>query len=272
MAGKSSFDPSLLELFTAELDVHLPALTEGLLVLDKEPGATGQLSSLMRAAHSIKGAARIVGLDTTVELTHALEDCFVAAQENSIRFTSDSVDVLLRSLDLLPRVAQPEVDPGDLVLVADIVKELKAIKEGRSAAPAPAVPAPAVPPPGTPSPPPPATPPPAETPDPFAAAVATTGNDAAAETILQIPVHLDATSAEQLRLRLVALLRRRVPMIQLDFRAVAHVDPTGLALLAGAARQARSGPEPTTLEISNAPNSVRQLLQQTRLDLILTVR
>jgi anti-anti-sigma factor len=257
MAGKSSFDPSLLELFMAELEVHLPTLSEGLLTLERDPGATGQLNELMRAAHSIKGAARIVGLEKTVALTHVLEDCFVAAQEKRIHLTSDSVDVLLRGLDLVPRVARPEIDPGDLLLVDALVQELQAVKEGR-VAPAPvSVPSP--------------TPPPEEEPDPFGNAVATTGTGDAAETTLQVPGTLNAASAEQLRARLVELLKRQVPTIQLDFSEVDHVDPTGLALLAGAARRAASGPHPTTLEIHNAGSTVRHLLHQTRLDRLLTV-
>ncbi len=247
MSGRSSIDPSLLELFGSELEVHLPTLSEGILALEKDPGAVSQLKELMRAAHSIKGAARIVGLDQTVKLTHVLEDCFVAAQEGRIQFTSDSVDVLLRTLDLLPRVAQPEVDPADLPQVEALVTELQAIKEGRSAAPPP------------------------ENPDPFEQAVATTGTDAAAETTLQVPGSLDAASAEQLRSRLVALLNRQVPTIQLDFTAVDRVDPIGLALLAAAARRASSNPRPTTLEIHNAGSTVRHLLQQTRLDQVLIV-
>jgi len=241
MSGRSSVDPSLLELFRSELEVHLPTLNDGLLALEKDPGAAGQLEALMRAAHSIKGAARIVGLAKTVELTHVLEDCFVAAQEGRIKFTGDSVDVLLRALDLLPRVAQVEVDPADLPRVDAVVAELQAVKEGRPPAPRPA-----------------------EAPDPFGRAVATTRTDAAAETTLQVPGNLDATAAEALRSRLVALLKRRVPAIRLDFREVDRVDPTGLALLAAAARR-------TTLEIHNAGTTVRHLLQQTRLDQVLTV-
>jgi len=34
----------------------------------------------MRAAHSLKGAARIVDLADGVRVAHAMEDCFVAAQ------------------------------------------------------------------------------------------------------------------------------------------------------------------------------------------------
>ena len=51
-ANKLTFDPSLLELFRAEIDIHLPALSEGLLALEKDPGEAQQLGALMRTAGS----------------------------------------------------------------------------------------------------------------------------------------------------------------------------------------------------------------------------
>jgi two-component system sensor histidine kinase and response regulator WspE len=38
----------------------------------------------MRAAHSLKGAARIVGMDAGVSVAHVMEDCLVAAQEGRL--------------------------------------------------------------------------------------------------------------------------------------------------------------------------------------------
>ena len=67
----------------------------------------------MRAAHSIKGAAKIVGFDAAVQVSHHLEDCFVAAQRGQIKLGSDSVDVLLRGVDALGRLgATAEVGRG----------------------------------------------------------------------------------------------------------------------------------------------------------------
>jgi len=40
------------------------------------PSYTGSTGNLMRAAHSFKGAARIVNLLAAVRLAHAMEDCF----------------------------------------------------------------------------------------------------------------------------------------------------------------------------------------------------
>src|SRR5690606_29063154 len=66
-------DLPLIELFRMEAEGQLAVLTEGLLALER--GDTSQLEALMRAAHSLKGAARIVGLDTAVRVAHAMEDC-----------------------------------------------------------------------------------------------------------------------------------------------------------------------------------------------------
>ena len=85
---------------------------------------------MMRAAHSIKGAARIVGLDAAVRVAHALEDCFVAAQRGLIRILPGHVDVLLRGVDLLSKVSlapeaesdawQAENGPDVDAIVADL--------------------------------------------------------------------------------------------------------------------------------------------------------
>src|SRR5262245_44955483 len=72
---------SMMELFRMEAESHTATLSAGLIALEGKPAASSVIEPLMRAAHSIKGAARIVGLDTVVRIAHALEDCFVAAQQ-----------------------------------------------------------------------------------------------------------------------------------------------------------------------------------------------
>src|SRR4051812_48390509 len=70
-------DLSMLDLFREEVEIHLPVLNEGLLALEKEPNQPKRLEALMRAAHSIKGAARIVGVEAAGQLAHVMEDCLV---------------------------------------------------------------------------------------------------------------------------------------------------------------------------------------------------
>ncbi|HEY9690721.1 MAG TPA: response regulator [Oculatellaceae cyanobacterium] len=99
-------DLSMLHLFRMEAESQAAVLNEGLLALETNPNANEALESSMRAAHSIKGAARIVGLDAAVKLAHIMEDCFTAAQKGEISLTSDDIDILLQAVDVLLRLSQ----------------------------------------------------------------------------------------------------------------------------------------------------------------------
>ena len=104
-------DDSMLELFRQEAETQIALLTQELLILEANPQSDEALEALMRAAHSIKGAARIVSLDAVTTLAHWMEDCFIAAQSQIITLGSDQIDVLLQSVDLLQGLSQVmEVD------------------------------------------------------------------------------------------------------------------------------------------------------------------
>lgn len=92
---------SMQDLFRQEAESQTLVLTGGLLALENDAGAADQLELCMRAAHSLKGAARIVGIDAGVDVAHAMEDCFVAAQRGEIRLGKRHIDLLLRGGDLL---------------------------------------------------------------------------------------------------------------------------------------------------------------------------
>jgi two-component system chemotaxis sensor kinase CheA len=156
-----TFDPSLLDLFRAEIDLHLPALGEGLLALEKDPRAAERLESLMRAAHSIKGAAKIVGVEPAVRIAHAMEDCFVAAQKGDLLLGSDGIDALLRGVDALQRITVPDASERGAVTedeLRGLTDALAAVRAGKqveqttdeapaeAAAPPPRPPDPAPPP------------------------------------------------------------------------------------------------------------------------------
>jgi two-component system sensor histidine kinase and response regulator WspE len=104
MSGPDLSNMSMLELFRLDAESQFQALTGGLLALERDPVAAEQLEICMRAAHSLKGAARIIGLDVAVKITHAMEDCFVAAQRSALRLRQSHIDVLLRGIDLLTRI------------------------------------------------------------------------------------------------------------------------------------------------------------------------
>ncbi|MGO1068778.1 hybrid sensor histidine kinase/response regulator [Lysobacter sp. CA199] len=96
---------SLHDLFRMEVEGQAQVLTEGLLVLESQPDSAAELESCMRAAHSVKGAARILGLSAAVAIAHVMEDCLVAAQERRLVLDRAAVDALLRGVDLLSKIA-----------------------------------------------------------------------------------------------------------------------------------------------------------------------
>jgi len=103
-----SADLSMLDLFRLEAEGQGQALVSGLLGLEQDHAAAEHLDACMRAAHSLKGAARIVGLDAGVDIAHALEDCFVAAQAGTIVLGQPQIDRLLEGVELLLRVAKSD--------------------------------------------------------------------------------------------------------------------------------------------------------------------
>ena len=103
-----SADLSMLDLFRLEAEEQGQALVSGLLGLEQDHAAAEHLDACMRAAHSLKGAARIVGLEAGVDIAHALEDCFVAAQAGTIVLGQPQIDRLLEGVELLMRVAKSD--------------------------------------------------------------------------------------------------------------------------------------------------------------------
>lgn len=133
----SSF--SMLDLFRTEVSEQGKVLTDGLLALEANPTAADRLEELMRAAHSIKGAARLVGVEPVVRLAHVAEDAFVAAQNSTITLNSIHVDVLLSAVDKIISISElteNEIAGWDALHgneLDELVNSIAAIKSGEVA-------------------------------------------------------------------------------------------------------------------------------------------
>ncbi|MDD5627534.1 MAG: hybrid sensor histidine kinase/response regulator [Elusimicrobia bacterium] len=142
----------MFDLFCAEVETHAATLTDGLLGLERGGGSAQAIEPLMRAAHSIKGAARIIGVDAAVKVAHAMEDCFVAVQAGRTALGPADVDVLLSGVDWLKKVpaaadrATCALPEADVRLAEETTARIRALGTGAQSAPAPAVPVPAPPP------------------------------------------------------------------------------------------------------------------------------
>lgn len=242
----------MMELFRAEVESHSESLTKSLLQLERDPTDTSVFESMMRAAHSIKGAAKIVRVELAIELAHIIEDCFVAAQHGELSINPADVDVLLNAIDLLVRIAEATRDSNTTwdTLRTDVKKcvaQLRCLREGRpigdqmptdsppTMEKKPSQPAP------TASQPPAASQPAASQPiesttRPVSAVHLTPVLTPSKPKNIKITVGatLYKNDAEQLRKLLIDQLSQEAVTVQIDLSKTQELDPIGLAFLAAA--------------------------------------
>src|ERR1700674_5164664 len=92
----------LMDIFQAELDEHLGTLNKGLLALEQGPmpdDRAAVLSNIFRAAHSLKGAARAVGVKDIEAMAHRLEDALGAIRQGDRPLMPQHIDTLLMTVD-----------------------------------------------------------------------------------------------------------------------------------------------------------------------------
>ncbi len=134
-------DFSMFELFRLEAENQSMQLNKDLLDLEDEVSSASLLESLMRASHSLKGAARMVGVDAVVNIAHVMEDCFVSAQKNELLISKTHIDHLLKSVDLIDLItkvdekSQNQWYEDNRQKVDDVVKEFSKLSGGKDDTP-----------------------------------------------------------------------------------------------------------------------------------------
>lgn len=121
-----NIDMSLIDLFLIEVENHSRSIETGIVELETDT-TPQKIESLMRAAHSIKGAARIIGLDSAVGLAHSMEDVFSSAKKGEIALNSENIDLLLKCNDIFKEMllVQPEKIPSYFEKNLDLINNLK---------------------------------------------------------------------------------------------------------------------------------------------------
>ena len=100
-------DPELHRLFKAESAEHLAHLDDGLLRLEKTPTDPALLEEVFRESHSLKGAARMLGLSRIETAAHDLESIFNAARKGEAPLTPEAIEHMNAALtDLRQRVQE----------------------------------------------------------------------------------------------------------------------------------------------------------------------
>ncbi len=117
-------DPELLATFRAEVEERLASLQSGLLVLESHAQPRQVVSGLFRDAHTVKGSARMLGLDDVLRVSHGIEDLLGAVRDGRFAARRDLVDLLLAACDGISRALPGEnaLEEGALQPLVDALK------------------------------------------------------------------------------------------------------------------------------------------------------
>ena len=131
-------DSDLLAIFWEEANEHLTTLNDVLLKLEMaeatEADSQHLLKELNRVAHSLKGAARAVGLTRIETVAHYMEEVFQAVMNQTLMLSPTIADTIYDGIDLIQTIADG-ADPQPDVLTRVITKLEQAIVRGVAPAP-----------------------------------------------------------------------------------------------------------------------------------------
>ena len=100
--------------FFDESDEHIQEMERQLMALDPASPDAEALHSVFRSAHSIKGGSGIFGFDALTNLTHVMENLLDRARNGQQQVTTDIVDLLLSTLDVLIDTLQAYRNDSDV--------------------------------------------------------------------------------------------------------------------------------------------------------------
>lgn len=126
----------LIASFRAELAEHVQTMNAGLLALEQGT-VTGEqrqtvLEDIFRAAHSLKGAARAMGVTMVEQLAHALESVLDDLQNGGIEPTTLLFTACYRTVDAI-QVVQTSYEAGETTPPMEALQALAELEQARLA-------------------------------------------------------------------------------------------------------------------------------------------
>ena len=111
MAIDSDIRDQAYQYFILEAPELLQVMETELLTLTQER-STAKVHNMMRAAHSLKGGAASVGLETIKTLAHSLEDIFKALFHEELEIDTEIESLLLQAYDCLRLPVMEQITHG----------------------------------------------------------------------------------------------------------------------------------------------------------------
>lgn len=100
----------LLQSFREETEECLAQMEQSLLVLETHPEHRELISSLFRAAHTIKGNASLLEFNTLARFLHNVEDLLDLCRSQTVAMSQEVTNILLQVVDALRQMAKRAAD------------------------------------------------------------------------------------------------------------------------------------------------------------------
>ncbi len=122
MSSDFNADPNLLARFREEVDTYLLILQQDLISLEHDKDNPELLREIMRAAHTIKGNAQMMGFRQIARIMHSLEDITAAMRNREMEVDQQVNDLLFEAIDMVDILTKAQlsrqeipIDPEELI-------------------------------------------------------------------------------------------------------------------------------------------------------------
>ncbi len=126
----SSSDDRFREMFFEEARELLISLEEGLMDLERKQTDRAHLDKTFRAAHTLKGAAAMVGLGSISEFTHNIEAVLERIRSGLLPIDSDIITTLLEARDHLAAMVEAEAAKSPIPHSTELAQRLAILLRG----------------------------------------------------------------------------------------------------------------------------------------------
>ena len=99
----------MMMLFQSEIQDSISNMNKLLLILEKENNDFYAIQELFREAHSIKGAARMVGFAEVQALAHSIENVMAKIKKFELPLTQNVVEILFNAVDYIEIVIEEKL-------------------------------------------------------------------------------------------------------------------------------------------------------------------
>ena len=113
----------ILNIFQVEAEEIISKMNNSLLDLERNPKNKELILILFRNAHSLKGAARMIGFNSVQTLAHKMEDILDLAKENKLILNTKISDILYKTVDIISDIVKSSIDSGQEIADVTLVNE-----------------------------------------------------------------------------------------------------------------------------------------------------